>query len=100
MYRSLRICSGGGGYEAVPHPALRLDLDRVRRTLEAEGIAVVDARVMLLAATDPEATISRSGRILFKTRDAAAATRAFERLRALLGLPGTETAGERGRATG
>jgi len=90
MYRKLKLCSNNGGYEAIPDPPLRLDLALAREALEREGIAVVDARVMLLAATDPEATISRSGRLLFKTRDPAAAERAFARLRRLLDLPGTE----------
>ncbi len=92
MYRRLRVCSSGGGFEAVPNPPLRLDLATARRRLEAEGIAVVDARVMLIAGTDPETTISGNGRLLFKTRSAAAAERTFERLRALLGLPGLEPA--------
>ncbi len=90
MYRRLRLCSNNGGYEAIPDPPLRLDLVAVRDRLEREGIAVVDARVMLLAATDPEVTVSRSGRLLFKTRDPAAAERAFQQLRRWLDLPGSE----------
>ncbi len=92
MYRRLRVCSSGGGFEAVPNPPVRLNLADVRRRLEAEGIAVVDARVMLIAGTDPETTLSSNGRMLFKTRDPRAAERTFERLRALLGLPGLEPA--------
>jgi hypothetical protein len=91
MYRRLRVCSNGGGFEAIPNPAVRLDLNRARHRLEAEGIAVVDARVMLIAGTDPEATISQNGRILFKTRDPKIAEVAFERLRVLLDLPGLES---------
>jgi len=49
---------------------------------------VVDARVMLVAAMDPEVTISRSGRLLFKTTDPVRAEVAFQRLRDLIGLPG------------
>lgn len=86
MYRRLRLCSDRGAYEAVPEPPRPLDLVRVRHALEREGIAVVDARVMLIVGLDPEVTISRNGRLLFKTRDAAVAERAFERLRAVLGL--------------
>ena len=82
----MRICSNNGAYEALPEPPRPLDLKAVRGVLERDGIAVVDARVMLIAALDPEVTISRSGRLLFKTRDLAAAERAFERLRGLLGL--------------
>ncbi|MGA9840242.1 MAG: hypothetical protein WBE40_04095 [Thermoplasmata archaeon] len=89
MYRRLRLCSNNGGYEAIPDPPLRLDLTEVRRSLEQVGVAVVDARVMLIAALDPEVTISRSGRLLFKSQDPAAAERAFQRLRELLDLPGT-----------
>lgn len=88
MYRKLRLCSNNGGYEAIPEPSLHLDLGAVRSTLEAQGIAVVDARVLLVAATDPEVTISRSGRLLFKTRDPAAAERGFQQLRRWLDLPG------------
>jgi hypothetical protein len=89
MYRKLRLCSNNGGFEAIPDPPLRLDLANARHVLEGVGVAVVDARVMLLAALDTEVTISRTGRLLFKTRDAAAAERAFQRLRGLLDLPGT-----------
>lgn len=91
MYRRLRLCSNNGGFEAIPDPPLQLDLSASRRVLEAAGIAVVDARVMLVAATNPEVTISRSGRLLFKTRDPAAAERAFQQLRHWLDLPGTQT---------
>jgi hypothetical protein len=66
-----------------------LDLVRARHTLELTGVAVVDARVMLVAAMDTEVTISRSGRLLFKTQDPVAAERTFQRLRELLELPGT-----------
>ncbi len=84
MYRKLRLCSNSGAYEAIPDPPRPLDLVRVRHALEQEGIAVVDARVMLIVGLDPEVTISRNGRLLFKTRDPAAAERAFDRLQQLL----------------
>ncbi len=90
MYRRLRLCSNNGGYEAIPDSPIRLDLAEARRSLESVGVAVVDARVMLIAATDPEVTISRSGRLLFKTQDPAAAERAFQQLQRLLHLPGTQ----------
>ena len=79
MYRTVKLCSNGGGFEAVPDPPRRLDLARVRSALETEGIRVVDARVMLIAGSDPEVTISQNGRLLFKTSDFAAADRAFAR---------------------
>lgn len=90
MYRRLRLCSGNGGYEAIAESPLSVDLPRARAILEQEGIPVVDARVLLIVSLEPEVTISRSGRLLFKTRDAATAQRAFERLRALLDLPPME----------
>jgi hypothetical protein len=83
-YRQLRLCSGGGGFEALPDPGPPLDLARVRAELEWEGVSVVDARVMLIVGTDPEVTVSRSGRLLFKTSDATRAQRALERLLPLL----------------
>lgn len=90
VYRRLRLCSNNGGYEAIPDPPRPLDLQKVRAALEKEGVRVVDARVMLIAAMESEVTISRAGRLLFKTRDARLAEQAFERLRGLLDLPPME----------
>ncbi len=84
MYRSVQLCAHGGGYEARPEPPRAVDLPRIRRALETSGVSVVDARVMLICALEPETTISRSGRLLFKTRDAEEAQRTLDRLRPLL----------------
>jgi hypothetical protein len=84
-YRTIRLCSGGGGFEALPEPAHRLDLPALRQALEARGRSVVDARVMLLVLGDPEVTISAGGRVLIKTKDAVAAQRTFEELQSFLG---------------
>ena len=89
-YYSLRLCAGGGAFEAVPSPRLSLDLQDVRRTLEAHQVGVVDARVMLIVRLEKELTLSRDGRVLIKTKDAAQAASIFERLRGWLGLPSTE----------
>lgn len=86
-YRHLELCSGGGGFEAIPVGLPPLDLARARATLERAGVPVVDARVLLVVTLEVEATVSRSGRLLFKTRDEPAARRAFARLRSLLALP-------------
>ncbi|MGC2288889.1 MAG: hypothetical protein WA688_03420, partial [Thermoplasmata archaeon] len=86
-YYSLRLCAGGGAFEAVPAPRLALDLRRVKSTLEAHSIPVVDARVMLIAQLEREVTLSRDGRVLIKTKDTSEAEAIFERLRALLDLP-------------
>ena len=93
MYRSLKLCTNRGGYEAIPDPPRPLDLVEVRHRLERAGIAVVDARVMLIAALESEVTIARSGRILLKTQDSSVAARTFERLRTLMDLPSANEAG-------
>jgi hypothetical protein len=92
MYQRLRLCSDRGGYEAVATPPNPLDLRAVKAILEGAAIPVIDARVMLIATLESEVTISRAGRLLFKTRDARLAEREFDRLRELLGLPEMERA--------
>ena len=86
-YYSLRLCAGGGAFEAVPAPRLSLDLHKVKGTLEAHAIPVVDARVMLIAQLEREVTLSRDGRVLIKTKNTIEAASIFERLRVLLDLP-------------
>jgi hypothetical protein len=96
MYRKLRLCSSGGGYEAVPDIPRRVDLTRIRVALEADGLRVVDARVMLIAGEDPEVTISQNGRVLFKTSDPSVADRAFGRYLPLIEAATVETTSETG----
>jgi hypothetical protein len=91
MYRRLRLCSNHGGYEAIAEPPAPLDLGKAKRVLEREGIPTLDARVILIVSLDPEVTMSRAGRLLFKTRDPEAAERAFRRLQTLLDLPEMES---------
>jgi len=79
-YRELRLCSGGAGLEALPTRSVALDLARVREGLEAQGVAIVDARVVLIVSLAVETTISRSGRLLFKTQDLDAARSVLARL--------------------
>jgi hypothetical protein len=86
-YSTLRLCSGGGAYEAVPRPRLRLDLPALRARLEAQGIPVVDARVLLIVRLEREVTVSRDGRILIKTRDAAESERLLGEIARRLELP-------------
>ena len=85
-YTTLKLCSGRGGFEATPRPRLTLDLADARMRLEAEGIAVTDARVMLIARMEREVTVSRDGRILIKSSDEAEANAVFARLRLILDL--------------
>ncbi|HTT45583.1 MAG TPA: hypothetical protein VMH38_06170 [Thermoplasmata archaeon] len=56
-----------------------------------EGVRVIDARVMLIVSLETEVTISRGGRLLFKTHDRAAAERDFARLERMLRLPSVES---------
>ena len=83
-YRELRLCSNKGAFEALPSHPLVLDLSSVREALERRGREVTDARVMLIVPGTPELTIARDGRVLVKSRDAAAARAAFEGIRDLL----------------
>lgn len=87
VYETVRLCSGKGSYEALPRGGFILDLQRARMLLESDGIAVTDARVMLIVATRPEVTLSRNGRILIKTRDPSEAERALDRVLEHLRLP-------------
>lgn len=92
-YYTLALCSSKGAFEAVPRPKLALDLHSAKERLESSGVPVTDARVMLIAAMEREVTLSRDGRILIKSKDAAAASRVFERLRTILDLPAVDEAG-------
>ncbi len=91
-YRSLALCSNGGAYEAIPEPKLRLDLAQARTKLEADHRTVIDARVMLILPGTPEMTLTRDGKVVLKTHDAAEADRAFRELAHVLELPGVERA--------
>ncbi len=86
-YYTLRLCAGGGAFEAIPAPRLSLDLGKARKTLEGAGIPVVDARVMLIVQLGHEVTLSRDGRVLIKTKDPEQAAHNFARLARLLELP-------------
>jgi hypothetical protein len=86
-YSTVKLCSSRGAYEAAPQPRLELDLGSIRDRLVAEGVPVVDCRVMLLLRMGCEVTLGRDGRILLKTRDAEEASRVFEELCRRLDLP-------------
>jgi hypothetical protein len=101
-YSTVRLCSGGGSFEAIPHPKLALDLGEARRTLEAAGVGVIDARVMLIARMEQEVTLARDGRILIKTTDPVVAERILRDLcaRLSLGYSGAPSAPVKGAAPG
>lgn|GEM_PF-449074 len=90
-YRTLRLCSGRGAFEAVPEPKLELDLAAIAARLRERGVPVTDARVLLLATFECESTIAKDGRILFKTDDPLVAARALVALRDAAGLPAEPT---------
>ena len=87
-YETLRLCTGRSAFEAIPSPRLQLDLRRARERLESEGIAVTDARVMLIAKLAAEVTLGRDGRVLIKTGDPKQADAVFRELDRLVGLTG------------
>jgi hypothetical protein len=76
-YATLRLCSSRGAFEATPEPRLTLDLEAIATRLRAQGVAVTDARVMLLIQLRHEATLSHDGRVLIKCRDPAVAAEVF-----------------------
>jgi len=85
-YETLKLCAGRSAFEAVPNPRLSLDLPRIRDRLTAQGIGVVDARVMLLIRLEREVTLGHDGRVLIKSSDPREADAVFRRLDALAGL--------------
>lgn len=89
-YRTVRLCASRGSFEAIPEPPAPLDLRRLRTDLEAQGVAVVDARVMLIARLSKEVTFGRDGRVLIKSRDPVEAQRLLDELRPLLERPPAE----------
>jgi hypothetical protein len=92
-YETLKLCSGRSAFESIPHPKLDLDLPAIRAKLEAAGVEVVDARVMLIFRLEHEVTLGRDGRILIKTADPRAADRVFQQLDAVAGLSSGTSAG-------
>lgn len=78
----LRPCKNTAAFEALPdNGRLALDLDALERTLVSEGWdLVVNAAVMLIVKKRIEVSIYRSGKMLLKTRDPAAAKTLFEAL--------------------
>jgi hypothetical protein len=85
-YETLKLCSGRAAFESIPNPKLTLDLPAIRAKLEAQGIDVVDARVMLIFRLEHEVTLGRDGRLLIKTADPRAADEVFRTLDRIAGL--------------
>jgi hypothetical protein len=81
-YSPLRLCSNRAAYEAIPNPRLRLDLARLGERLHAQGVPVIDARVMLIAGAKQEITIARDGRVLIRSPTLSEAAVAFDRVMA------------------
>jgi hypothetical protein len=85
-YETLKLCAGRSAFEAVPSPRLTLDLPKIRAQLEAQGIPVVDARVMLIISLESETTLGRDGRVLIKSSDPHRAGEVFRTLDRIAGL--------------
>ena len=85
-YQEIRLCSNGGGYEAIPEGTVTFDLAAIRARVAATGTDVVDARVMLIVRYRPELTVGRSGRVLVKSDDPIEAREALDWLFASAGL--------------
>lgn len=64
----LRPCKTTAAYEALPNDEVKLDLEKVTKILEGEGMKVTYARVILIAHNKGiETTIYPSGKLLVKT---------------------------------
>ncbi|MCI4336710.1 MAG: hypothetical protein L3K17_05890 [Thermoplasmata archaeon] len=86
-YSTLKLCSNRGAFEATPEPRLHLDLAAIARRLRSAGIAVTDAKVMLLIQLQRETTLSHDGRVLIKCHDPLEAAQIFSELQRLAELP-------------
>ncbi|HKS59972.1 MAG TPA: hypothetical protein VJS68_04265 [Thermoplasmata archaeon] len=91
-YETLRICSGGGGFEAVPRPRVATDLLRLRQLLEENAVSVIDARVMLIFRWREEVTVARDGRVLIKSPDQQEASSIWSEIEPLLNRVQTTSA--------
>lgn len=77
----LRPCTTSAGFTANPERPRRLDLGRLKPSLEGAGYAiVVDARVLLLVRKGVESSVYANGKVLLKTTDRAAAEAAYGEL--------------------
>lgn len=82
----VRPCKGSTGTEVVPEGRLDLDIAANARRLEAAGIEVTDARVLLVIKGEPTVTLYPSGRMLVHTDDLEQARERALWLLALLDL--------------
>lgn len=74
-YSVLALCRNRAGYEAAPVRKLRLDLGDVERRISSAGFEIEgNAGILLAAKRDGvAASVFENGKVLVKTRDAAAA---------------------------
>ncbi|MHB8586981.1 MAG: hypothetical protein ACYDDF_14220 [Thermoplasmatota archaeon] len=86
-YTVLSLCRNRAGFEAAPRRALRLDLSDVEVRLRSGGAQVLGNAGVLLAIriAGAEASVFESGKVLIKTKDEGAATRALAEFRTLMG---------------
>lgn len=86
-YSVLALCKNRAGYEAAPDRTLALNLDEVKGRTEAAGWeTLAEAGIILVSRTGlVEVSIFESGKLLFKTRDQAAAQAAMDGFFHLMG---------------
>ena len=77
----IRPCQSGRSMEALPSPALHMDLMALEERLETSGWQpVVNAGVMLIVRKDHEATIYGNGKVVVKSRDDGVMRRVWDEL--------------------
>lgn len=86
-YSVLELCKNRAGYEAAPDRPLGLDLEDVKARTEAAGWeTLAEAGIILVSRVGlVEVSIFESGKLLFKTRDNAAAQAAMGEFFTLMG---------------
>ncbi len=86
-YAVLELCRNRAGYEAAPERKLALDLDVVQVALEEGGFeTLANARIILVSRIGVvEVSVFESGKLLFKTKDAARAYAGMQLVFAALG---------------
>lgn len=83
-YFMIRPCSTSAAYFATLRRHRTLNLADARAVLEGGGYRVTDCGVLLIIHGEPERTLYRTGRVLVKTGEEAAAREAAEELYRLL----------------
>ncbi len=76
----MRPCKTTAAYFATLRKRTTIDLEESRIALERGGFRITDCGVLLIIHDEPERSLYRTGRILIKTAEEAAARRAAEEI--------------------